>query len=109
MKFRLLNGPLVLMGVGGLSYVYIDKFWIGNSSRVAKCSYYRSPNGGLKLIGAQIFFRHGARTPLSHANGIEDVSKSLFTLVMTKIRVNKTTTTYEYVDCNIKDLDQFPS
>ena len=87
MKFRLLKRPLVLLGVGGLSYIYIDKFWIGNSSRVVKCSYYRSPNGGLKLIGAQIFFRHGARTPLSHAKGIEDVSSNVITFVTTKYYV----------------------
>ncbi|CAF0741484.1 unnamed protein product [Didymodactylos carnosus] len=39
----------------------------------------------LKLIGAQIFFRHGARTPLNLLPGLEEVMTCLFFIIFSRI------------------------
>ena len=48
---------------------------LGNVQKLGKTPMDRQSRDDLQLIGAQIFFRHGARTPLSLLPGLEEVRR----------------------------------
>jgi hypothetical protein len=48
---------------------------LGNVEKLGKTPMARQQRDDLQLIGAQIFFRHGARTPLRLLPGIEEVRR----------------------------------
>ena len=73
MNYRLNKSSLAFVGFGGIYYIYKYKLTSLLNHKEAKCIEYRSNAQKPTLIGAQIFFRHGARTPLSHAAGLADV------------------------------------
>ena len=58
---------LTTAAVGSCAYIRYFK-----ESHTAQC-FNRSSTP--KLIGVQIFFRHGARTPLVHVKGLKEVKK----------------------------------